>query len=79
MTDYWNQAQAASAADNLTGLAQVSSLMNILANQAVMYLYTGWNYNFLAMTSNVQGFQYNPALSTSGGGVAGPQLFVELY
>jgi ABC-type transport system substrate-binding protein len=79
MTVYWNQAQAASSSDNITGLIKVANLMNELANQAVMYLWTGWNYNILAMTSNVQGFQYNPALSTSGGGVAGPQLFVELY
>lgn len=79
MGNYWAQAQAASHADNITGLIQVNNDMNVLANQMVMYLWTTHTYGMLAMTSNVQGELYNPSLSTAAGANAGPELFALLY
>lgn len=79
MANLWAQAQNDAATSNITGLVQVSNMMNTIANQAVMYLWTTNTYDILAMTSNVHGFYFNPALSTVGGGVAGPELFVQLY
>ncbi len=73
------QAVAATAIGNDSGLVKVTNMMNQIANQNVMYLWTQYPLNFLAMTSNVQGFYFNPALSTDFANVAGPQLFAPLY
>jgi ABC-type transport system substrate-binding protein len=77
--NYWNQAQAASSSDNITGLLKVTQAMNVLANNMVMYLWTTHTYGMLAMTSNVKGEMFNPSLSTAAGANAGPELFVLLY
>ncbi|MDG6998049.1 MAG: hypothetical protein JRN15_02930 [Nitrososphaerota archaeon] len=79
MGNYWKQAVAASSSDNITGLLQVNQAMNLLANNAVMYLWTTHTYGMLAMTSNVQGEMFNPSLSTAAGANAGPELFALLY
>jgi hypothetical protein len=41
----------------------------------VQYIWTLWSYNIMAITSNVHGYYFNAALSTSAGGIAGPQYF----
>jgi hypothetical protein len=40
--------------------------MNTLANQAVMYLWTWYPQFFYVMTSNIQGWYWNPSLLTDG-------------
>ena len=71
--------QADSASNNLAGLTQDVHQMNVVANNAVMYLWTQYPLNFMAMTSNIPGFYYNTALSTSGAGGTGPEYFATLY
>jgi len=78
MQTLWQQALTANANNNITGLVKVSNMMNTLAQQKVMYLFTQYTLNILAMTSNVQGFAFNPSLATAAGGIAGPELFVQL-
>lgn len=77
--DLYAQAVAASSSDNITGLVKVANVMQEITNQAVMYLYTTHTYGILAMTSNVNGEFFNPALSTAAGANAGPELFALLY
>lgn len=77
--DHWNltemgnlyQQQVADTADNnVTGIVQTTQIMNEIANQGVMYLWTIYPLNILVMTSNVHGWMYNPATSTNAGGDA---------
>jgi hypothetical protein len=58
----------------------VSNAMNTLANKEVMYLWTFYPLCYIVSTSNVQGYYYNPSLSSSrpGLGVAGPEYFAAL-
>ena len=79
MGTYYNQALTASSQNNLAALVQATNAMNILSNQEVMYLWTINPVDFMAMTSSVHGFIFNAALSTSAGGVAGPELFAYLH
>jgi len=72
------QAFAATSSDNISGVIQITQLENEIANKMIMYLWTWYGLNFLVMTSNVQGFSYNPALSTNAGGDA-LQTFSTLY
>jgi hypothetical protein len=53
--------------------------MNEIANQDVMYLWTFDTTNFITMTSNVQGFYYNPSINPAGPGGVGPEYFATLY
>jgi ABC-type transport system substrate-binding protein len=78
MATLFNQQVAATATDNTTGLVQTTQLMNEIANNGVMYLWTIYPLNMLVMTSNVHGFQYNPAASTDAGGDA-MEYFYYLY
>jgi len=73
------KSQADSAADNLTALVQDVHQMNLVANGDVMYLWTQYPLNFMAMTSNIGGFYYNTALSTPAAGGTGPEYFATLY
>ena len=79
MATLFSQAQNASSHNDIKGLIEASNAMNMLANQEVMYLWTLNSVDYMAMTSNVQGFKFNPSLSTAAGGVAGPELFTDLY
>jgi ABC-type oligopeptide transport system substrate-binding subunit len=79
METLYQQAEAASASGNLNALVAASDQMNQLANQEVMYLWTQYTVNFVTMTSNVQGFYFNPGLSTAAGGGVGPEYFATLY
>jgi ABC-type oligopeptide transport system substrate-binding subunit len=56
----------ASASGDLARIASDTDAMNTLANQAVMYLWTQYPQFFYVMTSNIQGFYWNPALGSSG-------------
>jgi ABC-type transport system substrate-binding protein len=78
MGTLYAQAIAATSTNNATGLIKVTNEMNTIANQNVMYLWTFYQENILVMTSNVQGFVYNPALSTNAAGDA-LQQFAYLY
>jgi ABC-type transport system substrate-binding protein len=65
MSTMYEQAQLASVENNVSGVIFADNQLNSLANQQVMYLWTFYPYSFYAMTSNLQGFYYNP--STFGG------------
>jgi ABC-type transport system substrate-binding protein len=75
----YSQAVAANSRGDIPGLIGVSNQMNILANQAVMYLWTFDTTNFITITSNVQGFYYNPSINPAGPGGVGPEYFATLY
>ncbi|MDA4130403.1 MAG: hypothetical protein OK457_06495, partial [Thaumarchaeota archaeon] len=51
-----------SSINNLSGILSVSNLMNTIANKAVMYLWTFYPKSFQVVTSNIQGYYFNPAL-----------------
>jgi len=63
---------------NATGVAEATQLMNEIANQGVMYLWTVYQQQYLVMTSNVNGFVHNPAVFTDVGTNA-LQYFSTLY
>jgi ABC-type transport system substrate-binding protein len=75
----FSQAVAANSRDDISGLINASSQMNVIANQEVMYLWTFDTTNFITMTSNVQGFYYNPSINPAGPGGVGPEYFATLY
>jgi ABC-type transport system substrate-binding protein len=75
----YQEAVNASSTGNLSALVAASDQMNQLANNEVMYLWTLYTVNFVTMTSNVQGFYFNPGLSTAAGGGVGPEYFATLY
>jgi hypothetical protein len=79
INDLFTQSQKDSAAGNLPGLIADSNKMNIIANKMVMYLWTYDNVNYITMTSNVQGFYFNPSLSTAAAAGVGPEYFATLY
>jgi ABC-type transport system substrate-binding protein len=79
MASLYHQAVIATEKNNVTGLVAVSNMMNTLANQGVMYLWTFYSTNYTVMTSNVQGFYYNPSLYTAAGGGIGPVYYAALY
>lgn len=58
----YNQAFNDTATNNITGLVQVTDMMNEISNQAVQYLWTYYPEFFQAITSNVKGFYYNPSI-----------------
>lgn len=62
MNQLYQQDLAADAANNVSGLIKVSDAMNTLANQAVEYVWVNHPETVAVITSNVQGFAYNPAL-----------------
>jgi hypothetical protein len=63
MSTLFSQLLTADARGNVTGNVRLTNLMNELANQEVMYLWTIYTYQFNVFTSNVQGADYyNPML-----------------
>jgi ABC-type transport system substrate-binding protein len=73
--DGWNIAQmgslygdavSASSRGDLATIVKDTDAMNTLANQAVMYLWTWYPEIFYTMTSNIQGFYWNPSLLADG-------------
>ena len=64
LTSLYNQAVTATSVGNITGVIQVSNVMNTIANQDVLYLWTFYPESLNIFTSNVQGFFYNPSTLT---------------
>ena len=62
MSTYYQDALKASSSNNVSALIHYSDEMNILANREVMYLWTLYPANFVVITSNIQGYYYNPGL-----------------
>ncbi len=79
LSTLFQEAEQANSAGNVSGLIKISNQMNIIANQMVMYLWTFNTVNYITMTSNVQGFYYNPSLNPAGNGGVGPEYFATLY
>ncbi len=75
MDTYWKAAQAASAAGNLAGVVTATNQMAALGNKDVSDIWTFYPYIYMVMTSNVQGFYFNPAIYTTGE----PQYFAALH
>jgi ABC-type transport system substrate-binding protein len=74
MGTLWNQAQAASAAGNDSGVVAATNAMAALENKNVMDIWTFYPDIYMVMTSNVQGFYFNPGIYTTGE----PQYFAAL-
>jgi ABC-type transport system substrate-binding protein len=75
MSGLLDQANAANAAGNSSGVAKLSVAMANLGNQEVMDICTFYPEIYMVMTSNVQGFYFNPAIYTTGQ----PQYFAALH
>jgi ABC-type transport system substrate-binding protein len=74
MGTYWQLAQQASAAGNDAGVVAATNKMAALSNQAITDIWTFYPDIYMAMTSNVHGFYFNPAIYTTGE----PQYFAAL-
>ncbi len=61
LTGLYKQAVAATADGNLSGVIKASNLMNIYANQNVMYIWSENSADYYVMTSNVHGYFFNPS------------------
>jgi len=75
MGAYWSQAQQANAQGNMPALVDAINSMQALGNQQVSDIWTFYPAIYMVMTSNVQGFYFNPAIYTTGE----PQYFAALY
>jgi len=75
MGTYWNQAQQANSQQNMPQLIQSINSMVTLGNQQVSDIWTFYPSIYMVMTSNIQGFYFNPAIYTTGE----PQYFATLY
>ncbi len=75
MASLWAQAQAANAKGDAAGVSRLTNQMEALATRQVMDLCTFYPEIYMVMTSNVQGFYFNPAIYTTGE----PQYFAALY
>ncbi len=74
MGQYWAQAQQANEKGNMPALVQAINSMQALGNQQVSDIWTFYPEIYMVMTSNVQGFYFNPAIYTTGE----PQYFAAL-
>lgn len=75
MAALWAEAQAANARGDAATVAKVTNQMEALATRQVMDITTFYPEIYMVMTSNVQGFYFNPAIYTTGE----PQYFAALY
>ena len=69
----------ASEHSNIPQLLHYSNLLNEFANKEDLYLWTFTGSNYVAMTSNVQGFYWNTNSAPSANGGVGPEFFASLY
>src|SRR5208337_2702241 len=74
MGAYWSQAQQANSQGNMPALISAINSMQALGNQQVSDIWTFYPEIYMVMTSNVQGFYFNPAIYTTGE----PQYFAAL-
>jgi ABC-type transport system substrate-binding protein len=79
MGTLYQQAVNASARGDIAGIVAASNAMNALSNQEVQYLWQVYPVNFVTVTSNVQGFYFNPSLNTAAAAGVGPEYFATLY
>ncbi|HXY83766.1 MAG TPA: ABC transporter substrate-binding protein [Candidatus Saccharimonadales bacterium] len=75
MGNYWSQAQQANIQGDIPTVVKASKDMARLGNSAVMDIWTFYPDIYMVMTSNIQGFYFNPAIYTTGQ----PQYFASLY
>lgn len=75
MGTFWSEAQQASATGNDSGVVAATNAMAALSNKDVSDIWTFYPDIYMVMTSNVQGFYFNPAIYTTGE----PQYFAALY
>ncbi len=75
MADLWTQTQAANAVGDSAGVVSGTIAMVNVGNQRVMDISTFYPEIYMVMTSNVQGFYFNPSIYTTGE----PQYFATLY
>jgi ABC-type transport system substrate-binding protein len=72
---YWNETRQADQQFDTPKLVQGINSMVTLGNQQVSDIWTFYPRIYMVMTSNVQGFYFNPAIYTSGQ----PQYLAALY
>jgi ABC-type transport system substrate-binding protein len=72
---YWDQTRTADQQGDMTSLVQGINSMTTLGNQQVSDIWTFYPRIYMVMTSNVQGFYFNPAIYTTGE----PQYLAALY
>ena len=72
---YWNETRIADQQGNRPQLVQGINSMVSLGNQQVSDIWTFYPRIYMVMTSNVQGFYFNPAIYTTGE----PQYLAALY
>ncbi len=77
-TLYQQAVNASSHGDN-AGVVRASNAMTELANQEVMSLWIFYPLAIQPMTSNVQGYYFNPALYSALATTATPEYFAALY
>ncbi|MGO9643604.1 MAG: ABC transporter substrate-binding protein [Candidatus Bathyarchaeia archaeon] len=75
MGTYWSEALTANSQGNTAGVVSATNNMAALSNNAVMDIWTFYPAIYMVMTSNIQGFYFNPAIYTTGQ----PQYFASLY
>jgi len=75
MGTYWNEAKQASATGNNPGVVAATNAMAALSNKDLSDIWTFYPDIYMVMTSNVQGFYFNPAIYTTGE----PQYMAALY
>ncbi len=75
MASLWTAAQNANAQGDATAVSRITNQMEALATKQVMDICTFYPEIYMVMTSNVQGFYFNPAIYTTGE----PQYFAALY
>jgi ABC-type transport system substrate-binding protein len=75
MGDYWSSALTADSDQNMSGLVSDINSMIALGNSQVSDIWTFYPDIYMVMTSNVQGFYFNPAFYTTGE----PQIMASLY
>jgi ABC-type transport system substrate-binding protein len=74
MGTFWTEAQQASATGNDAGVVSATNAMAALSNKDVSDIWTFYPDIYMVMTSNVQGFYFNPGIYTTGE----PQYFAAL-
>ncbi|MDA4119755.1 MAG: hypothetical protein OK436_04120, partial [Thaumarchaeota archaeon] len=75
----YQKSVAASQANDIPTLLHYTALLNQFSEQRVLYLWTFTGSNYVAMTSNVQGFYWNTNGSPAANLGVGPEFFASLY
>ena len=62
MVQPWKASENASATGDVQTIVKENNIMNQIANDEVMYLWTFYPANFDAITSNIKGLYFNPSI-----------------